>query len=1697
MKHKLAIAAFGLLLLAAGVSLVAALLGVTPGLPTTTFTNPSLITYNVGGATGSFTLSAGAKRTGFAGGVASFAATVPPASIAISIVLNSADATVFGGDPTGPDFVLRGKITDPGPGGLTYDGTGANPPLLTGEILQFGFNDGTIADNFDFRFRVTGGQMAPLYSTKDIGVQVTSDNGNTFAGVFTSNFGGNAKGSLGPIPGLCGSIGDYVWNDLNGNGIQDPNEPGINGVAVNLYDGSDNFLATTTTGNNPAGGGAMGYYQFPGQCAGTYKVSVDRTSPALAGVLPSPANQGTPATDSNSDPATVLLAVNGDSNQTIDFGFYACGGKIGDYLWHDLNRNGIQDNGEPGIDGVTVNLLNGAGGFLTSTTTAGGGLYQFPGLCGGDYKVDVVEATLPAGYGPTTPNAPDSTPANDSNPEPAPVTLPNDFASDTTIDFGYLSPCSGTIGNYVWYDANQNGIQDAGEVGIDNVKLELRDNTGTVVLATTTTNVDPNNNALHGYYQFTGVCAGTYQVVPVNVPPQYIAPTDANAPGSTPDTDSNPIPATVTLPADNSNNQSIDFGYISACAGEMGNLVWLDENRNGVQDGGESGLSGVTVNLRNPSDNSIITSVPTGANGAYLFSGFCPGDYKVEVVPPAGMTASTPNQSGNPALDSNPNPSFVNLPFDNSSDLTIDFGFYCTGSIGNLVWTDLNANGIQDGGEPGIPNTLVELKDSTGTVIDSMNTDGNGLYTFGGLCAGDYTVLVATPGGYTPSPPAPGNPGSDSNGSPAPVTLPASNTSDDTIDFGFYEPVALGDFVWEDLNGNGQQDNGEPGINGVSVNLYRCSDAPGVDPALATKITAGNGGYLFTNLAPGCYKLEFVTPGGYSPTLANTGADATDSDPVGGVTTNYTLVSGIPNMTVDAGFVQPASLGDVVWNDTNLNGQQDPTEPRIPGATVMLTDCSGSGVKDINGNTVGPYTTLADGFYQFLNLVPGQYEVKVTLPGGTVFTVPFTGAVATDSNIAPATGTSDCRTLVSGQFDDTVDAGAYLPRPVIDVEKFVNGQDADTPPGVYVTFGAPVTWTFTVTNTGNVTLSSVQVTDPLLGAVTCPKTTLTAGESMNCTPIAGTAVGGQYTNTASVEGTSPQNVKVTDADPANYFGATPAITIVKKTNGTDNDLAPGINIPVGGAVAWTYDVKNTGNVTLTNVAVTDSKGVVVTCPKATLAVGETMTCTASGVAVAGLYENIGSVTGKPPVGPNVTASNPDHYYGFVPTPGMKIVKTVDKPTIAPYEMVTYSYVVTNTGGTTLTNIVVTDDNGTPATASDDFTVGTIASLLPGASQTLTAAVIPVVTTTSVVNGNPVTAGAVIVVVQQANGDVKVTYLQDFGINDNTYGTGAIGWPNGHTFGNLTGSDKLEFRFFDKNGNVVIDFYVDTITAANSVTVPGTGQVISYPSGYGTLGPFGGDGFMVAGDPNNIRTFSTSISENLNNPLNVPKKATLIVNSPTSLVGGNVVVNMTAAPGDWNHINNYSVVIKGSAFTAGGGFGGVAVPDQHNSPNKLGGPNGMATVAKNSTVVNTAKAVVASAGNLTATATASVDIIVPSQPCSLTMTTTQLGSKALQITILNSGPSDAVLSAFQLTWPTSNGKLVQINLDGDVVYAPDITAPSANLTTAQLAAASTDAKRTIQAGTSDVLKMTFQNNVNPALSNYTGSFTFGGCTLKLN
>ncbi|PIE72836.1 MAG: hypothetical protein CSA20_05915 [Deltaproteobacteria bacterium] len=246
---------------------------------------------------------------------------------------------------------------------------------------------------------------------------------------------------------------------------------------------------------------------------------------------------------------------------------------------------------------------------------------------------------------------------------------------------------------------------------------------------------------------------------------------------------------------------------------------------------------------------------------------------------------------------------------------------------------------------------------------------------------------------------------------------------------------------------------------------------------------------------------------------------------------------------------------------------------------------------------------------------------------------------------------------------DDSDPSHYLGvNPSVDVEKETNGVQSDDPPGEYIASGKPVTWTYLVENTGDITLDNIVVTDNQGVAVDCPEgiTSLAPGEMMTCSGI-GTADTLFYENIANVSGRPVDNNgdpvhdengnpvdPVTDEDPSHYYSAKPSFSIEKATNGVDADTPPGTEIMVGEPVTWTYTVTNTGKIELNNIVVTDNRGVAVSCPGTSLAPGQRMVCTARGIAEEGQYSNIGRVTGQPPGGPKTTAEDPSHYHGVLP-----------------------------------------------------------------------------------------------------------------------------------------------------------------------------------------------------------------------------------------------------------------------------------------------------------------------------------------------------------------------------------------------------------------------------------------------------------------
>src|SRR6185369_13510564 len=227
--------------------------------------------------------------------------------------------------------------------------------------------------------------------------------------------------------------------------------------------------------------------------------------------------------------------------------------------------------------------------------------------------------------------------------------------------------------------------------------------------------------------------------------------------------------------------------------------------------------------------------------------------------------------------------------------------------------------------------------------------------------------------------------------------------------------------------------------------------------------------------------------------------------------------------------------------------------------------------------------------------------------------------------------------------------------PAINIVKFVNGQDADSPTGPHVAAGSTVTFTYVVTDTSNVPLANVVLTDDKLGPITSftgdtnGNGLLDLTETWTYTQTA-TALAGQQTNVATVTAQNSNNgTTVTDNNPANYFGDAAGINIVKFVNGQDADTPTGPHVAVGSTVTFTYVVTNTGNVPLANAVVSDDTlGPITSFTGDTnsglLDLTETWTYTTTAIALAGQQTNVGTVTGQDAnTGMTVTDNNLANY----------------------------------------------------------------------------------------------------------------------------------------------------------------------------------------------------------------------------------------------------------------------------------------------------------------------------------------------------------------------------------------------------------------------------------------------------------------------
>jgi uncharacterized repeat protein (TIGR01451 family) len=869
-----------------------------------------------------------------------------------------------------------------------------------------------------------------------------------------------------------GSLSGSTYIDNNDDGVRQAGETPIPGVLVTLsgttLGGQD--ICALRAALNPALGctattGADGRYRFDDLPAGSYTL-VEAQPTEFAdgregagtpgGTVNNGSFGGTPATNS----VINIPLGNGVDGAGYDFGERAI--TISGRVYKDVERDGVNAGGEPGIGGVTITLRR-DGAVVATTTTGPDGGYRFENLPAGSYTV---EETQPAGYGSSTP---DSQSVNVS------------AGANQSIDFGETVS---TLAGSVFIDSNDDGVRDAGERGIEGVTVRLTgtDAAGGAVDRTATTDASGN-------YRFDDLLSGTYIVTETQ--PAGFSDGRDNA-GTAGGTVGNDAVSAIAL------GTGVDVtGYIFGERGQgQTGTVYVDRNNNGVQDPDEPGIPNVTVELQRP-DGSVVSTVTTGPDGGYVFTDIEASDYVIVETQPIGYGEATENPSNRVPLTVG-----VGNPV-----VPINFGER-VGSVAGSVYNDTNGNGSWDANEPAIPGVTLTLTgtDARGNALTMSAVSGDdGAYLFPWVQGGTYSIVETQPDGYDDGQDTPGTAGGTASGDT--ISGIALGAAEDATGYLFGERGAgaqLEGHVWLDSDHDRTLDSNEQRKQGWIVELLLNNQL------MQTTTTDESGNYRFTGIAPGSgYQVQFRNPvndalfGSARPN--ETGASVTEgvvspTNPAGARTSGGVL----SGLTLQPGAnVQQQSLpldpAGVVYDSVR----------RVPveNATVRISGPAGFdpaqhlvGGADNAVQVVGP-----DGMYQYL-LLPGApggvYTLSVTPPGGSYNPVqpssiipPCAGPLAVDptpdpllvSNYNSAPPNSAVRTCTTGSdstayflsFTLTPGLSANVVNNNIPIDPILEGaiEVTKSTPMVNVSRGGLVPYTITARNTLAGAITGITITD--------------------------------------------------------------------------------------------------------------------------------------------------------------------------------------------------------------------------------------------------------------------------------------------------------------------------------------------------------------------------------------------------------------------------------------------------------------------------------------------------------------------------------------------------------------------------------------------------------------------------------------------
>jgi protocatechuate 3,4-dioxygenase beta subunit len=535
-----------------------------------------------------------------------------------------------------------------------------------------------------------------------------------------------------------------------------------------------------------------------------------------------------------------------------------------------------------------------------------------------------------------------------------------------------------TIAGRVFFDADADLVQDAGDTGINSVTLSLWKKVGNSYI---NTGITRQTNSL-GDYEFGADLAlqpGTYQVRETQ-PEDYfsVGAIVGKVEGvTTGDLVSGDLDQLTEIAMPLGDTHGLRYDFAETLPASISGLVRLTDKFGNCEAAGVATrpIQGATVLLKDKQGN-ILKQTLTNAQGKYEFTGLRPGEYTIiEITPPGlidgGDHVGTVDGVLTGSVVQN---DVIDVSLKGGDDgINYDFCEKEPAMVSGYVYHDRDNDGNRDPGEESIPGTTIILLDASGTQVATQVTNNDGFYKFTGLGAGTYMIVEHQPTGWSDGKDTPGtiggvtrgtavNPGDKLNG----VQLYYGDNGVE-YNFGELKTVSISGFVHEDPIRNCVFDEGERPIASVTIGLY---DTAG--NLLSTTLTDEHGFYKFDELPPGTYMVRETQPAGYiqggQKLGSHGGIEATDQ------LSNVILTSGQNATEYNFCEILPVSINGYVHEDPDRDCFFDNGEKPIAGVTIRLYDQ--------NNTLVATTFTNANGFYKFEGLPPGTYTVREQQPGG-------------------------------------------------------------------------------------------------------------------------------------------------------------------------------------------------------------------------------------------------------------------------------------------------------------------------------------------------------------------------------------------------------------------------------------------------------------------------------------------------------------------------------------------------------------------------------------------------------------------------------------------------------------------------------------------------------------------------------------------